>query len=175
MRHIGLLRAVNVGGTGTIRMAQLRSLGEKLGFAAVTTLLQSGNLTFETDEANPTQLERRWEKAVEEHFGVTTAFIIRTAPQWQAMIEANPFAAEAKEDPSHLLLLPAKGAIAEADVEALRGAIRGRESVAAGERCLYAVYPDGIGTSKLTTKAIERHLGTLVTGRNWNTVLKLAE
>ena len=174
MRHIALLRAINVGGNSTIRMAELRSLGERLGFVSVTTLLQSGNLTFEADEADPSKLEQRCEKAVEEHFGVATTFFIRTAPQWQALIEANPFTAEAREDPSHLLVLPAKDAIAETEVEALRGAIRGRESVAAGERCLYAVYPDGIGTSKLTNKVIERHLGTLVTGRNWNTVLKLA-
>jgi uncharacterized protein (DUF1697 family) len=175
MRHIALLRAINVGGNSTIRMAELRALGEHLGFAQVKTLLQSGNLTFEADETDAAALERRWEEAVEQAFGVATAFMIRTAPQWQALIAANPFAAEAHEDPSHLLALPAKDAIAEAAVETLRAAIKGRERIAAGERCLYAVYPDGIGTSKLTTKLIERHLGTLVTGRNWNTVLKLAE
>jgi uncharacterized protein (DUF1697 family) len=36
------------------------------------------------------------------------------------------------------------------------------------------VYPDGIGASRLTTALIERTLGTAGTGRNWNTVLKLA-
>jgi uncharacterized protein (DUF1697 family) len=36
------------------------------------------------------------------------------------------------------------------------------------------VYPDGIGTSKLTIGVIEKHLGTRATGRNWNTVLKMA-
>lgn len=41
-------------------------------------------------------------------------------------------------------------------------------------RHAYIVYPDGIGRSKLTTALIEKHLGTRVTGRNWNTVRKLA-
>ena len=50
MRHIALLRAINVGGNSTIKMAELRALGEHLGFAQVKTLLQSGNLTFEADE-----------------------------------------------------------------------------------------------------------------------------
>jgi uncharacterized protein (DUF1697 family) len=36
------------------------------------------------------------------------------------------------------------------------------------------VYPDGIGTSKLTNAIIERKLGMNGTARNWNTVLKLA-
>jgi uncharacterized protein (DUF1697 family) len=39
---------------------------------------------------------------------------------------------------------------------------------------LYAVYPAGIGKSKLTHALIERTLGLRVTGRNWNTMLKLA-
>ena len=38
MRHIALLRAINVGGNSTIRMAELRALGERLGFVQVKTL-----------------------------------------------------------------------------------------------------------------------------------------
>ncbi|MDT3380736.1 DUF1697 domain-containing protein [Labrys neptuniae] len=173
MRYIALLRAINVGGSSTIKMAELRALGEDFGFSGVTTLLQSGNLTFEAREAALPDLEQRWEQAVFEKFGVSTTFVIRTTPEWQAMIDANPYPREAADDPAHLLALPSKHDIDPSAVASLRVAIRERESVAAGERCLYAHYPDGIGRSKLTTKLIERHLGTLVTGRNWNTVLKL--
>ena len=54
-------------------------------------------------------------------------------------------------------------------------AIVGAEIVRAEGRHLYAVYPDGVGRSRLTTQLIEKHLGTRGTGRNWNTVLKLME
>ncbi|MGJ4854959.1 DUF1697 domain-containing protein [Labrys sp. La1] len=174
MRYIALLRAINVGGNSTIKMAELRALGESLGFIGVTTLLQSGNLTFEAGEAAVPDLEQRWEQAVAESFGVPAAFMIRTMPEWQALIAANPFQIEAEAHPAQLLALPSKGEIAGPALASLRAAIQGRERIAASERCLYAHYPDGIARSKLTTKLIERHLGTLVTGRNWNTVLKLA-
>jgi uncharacterized protein (DUF1697 family) len=59
-------------------------------------------------------------------------------------------------------------------IAALRKAIVGRESIAADERQLYIVYPDGIGRSKLTTSLIEKRLATRGTGRNWNTLVKLA-
>jgi uncharacterized protein (DUF1697 family) len=36
------------------------------------------------------------------------------------------------------------------------------------------VYPAGIGRSKLTNSFVEDRLGTRGTGRNWNTVLRLA-
>ena len=59
------------------------------------------------------------------------------------------------------------------EVEALQAAIQGREAVRAVGRQAYIVYPDGMGTSKLTINVIEKKLGTRATGRNWNTVLKL--
>ena len=61
-----------------------------------------------------------------------------------------------------------------AAVSALQAAIEGPESVRADGRQLYVVYPAGIGRSKLTLKLIEKQLGTRSTGRNWNTVLKIA-
>lgn len=176
MSHaIALLRAVNVSGTGALKMAALRALGEELGFTNVRTLLQSGNVVFEGAEGGGDALESRWEKAVEERFGVKTTFMIRTPAEWRTMIAANPFETEAGMDPAHLVVLAAKGDVGAENVEKLRAAIKGAEKVAPGRRCLYAWYPDGIGESKLTVKLIERHLGVPVTGRNWNTILRLAE
>jgi uncharacterized protein (DUF1697 family) len=57
---------------------------------------------------------------------------------------------------------------------ALRATIRGPETVELDGRQLYAVYPAGQGTSKLTNALIESKLQTRGTARNWNTVLKLA-
>jgi len=45
--------------------------------------------------------------------------------------------------------------------------------VAGAGREIFAVYPDGIGRSRLTMAVIEKHLGVRGTARNWNTVLKL--
>jgi len=39
---------------------------------------------------------------------------------------------------------------------------------------LFAVYPVGIGRSKLTNGLIEQKLDTRATARKWNTVRKLA-
>jgi len=79
-----------------------------------------------------------------------------------------------KADPGHLLMLCLKDEPGRDAVTALQKAIVGREIVRAKGRSLYVVYPDGVGTSRLTAVLIERKLGTRVTGRNWNTVLKLA-
>ena len=174
MTFVGLLRAINVGGKNLVAMADLRALLEKLGFKNVATLLQSGNVIFTAPAQDLARLERRLESAVLKSLGVTTTFIVRSATQWQALVAGNPFAAAAASDPSRLIVMPLRDAPAAAAVAALVAAIPGREQVQVVDRALYAVYPDGIGPSRLTITLIERKLATRGTARNWNTVVKLA-
>jgi uncharacterized protein (DUF1697 family) len=169
-----LLRAVNVAGANKVPMAALRATVEQLGFANVRTLLASGNLLFEAPALPDETLEKKLTAAVKKHLGVTTEFFVRTAREVQALVSANPFPAEAKKDPAHLVVVFLKDAPAPKQVAALQAAIKGRELIKATKRHLYAVYSDGIGRSKLTISLIERHLATTGTARNWNTILKLA-
>ena len=57
----------------------------------------------------------------------------------------------------------------------LADANAGPEEFRLSVRELYICYPNGIGRSKLTNALIEKRLGTVGTGRNWNTVTKLLE
>ena len=170
---IALLRAVNVGGTGKIAMAELKAFCEGFGLRNPRTLLQTGNLVFETDDPADSALEARLESAAREHLGLDTDFFVRSAPDWSARLAANPFPQEAADDPGHLVLIALKGKPKPDDIAALRTAIKGRERIAAVADMLYVVYPDGIGTSKLTLPLIEKKLGLRGTGRNWNTATKL--
>lgn len=173
MKHIALLRAVNLPGHNKIGMADLKALVIGLGFTDAQTLLQSGNIVFSGGTKTTTSLEETLERAAAKQLGLETDFIVRTAKEWQAIIDANPFPREAKDDPSHLLAVILKDEVSAANVTALQKAIVGREVVRAKGRCLYVVFPDGIGRSKLTTAMTEKKLGTRGTARNWNTVLKL--
>jgi uncharacterized protein (DUF1697 family) len=170
--HIALLRAVNVGGR-SLAMADLRVVAEGLGFAGVKTLLQSGNLVFEAKGKKAAALESALEAALNKR-GMDTDFMVRRADELKAVIAANPFPKEAKSDPGHLVVMFLKDAPGAKAVAALQDAVKGREVIRHQGRELYIVYPDGIGRSKLTNKFIEQRLDTRGTGRNWNTVIKLA-
>lgn len=91
------------------------------------------------------------------------------------MIGANPFPEVAREAPSHLLVVLLPETPPASSVNALQAAIRDRERVQARGRTLYAVYPDGIGCSRLTGALMDAKLGMRGTGRNWNTVLRMSE
>ena len=174
IKHIALLRAINVSGQNRVAMADLRTLFADLGFAGTQTILQSGNVLFDGGRRQPAALEKLLERETVARLGVAADFLVRTAAEWQAIVAGNPFAAEAQHDPGHLVVVCLKSAPPAKHVATLQAAIRGRETIRAVGRDLYIVYPDGIGRSKLTTALLESKLGTRGTGRNWNTVLKLA-
>ena len=101
--RIALLRAVNVGGTGRIAMAELKALADDLGLNQARTLLNSGNLVFGSDRADA-DLEQRLEAEARARLGVTTDFMVRGLKAWRAMIAANPFPDEARDEPGRLLV-----------------------------------------------------------------------
>ena len=172
--YVALLRAVNVGGRKPVAMPELRRVLEELGFEGPRTLLQSGNLVFRGQVRSGAGLETLIEAELRKRLGLETDVFVRTAKEWSEIVARNPYRAEAARDPAHLLVLCLKDAPDRERVDALCAAITGPELVEANGRQLYAVYPDGIGDSRLTVALIEKHLGTRATGRNWNTVVKLA-
>jgi uncharacterized protein (DUF1697 family) len=172
--YFALLRAVNVGGQGKVAMADLRTVVEDLGFAEVRTFLQSGNVVFQGDPRPPRALEGRLEAASRDRLGLTTDVIVRTAAEWAAAQARNPFPQEARDDPAHLITVFLRGTPGAGSKERLQAAVRGPERVRVVDSQAYVVYPNGIAGSRLTLPVIEQHLGVHGTGRNWNTVTRLA-
>lgn len=174
MIHIALLRGINVGGNQMVAMSELRALATALGMSNVRTLLQSGNLVFDSSRKTAQQLERLLEVEVAKRFGSTIGVFVRTADEWKTVVARNPFVAEAAADPGRLVVMFFKDPCAVKQVSALEAAVVGPERIRAVGRHLYLVYPDGMGKSKLTNVVIEKTLGMRGTARNWNTVRKLS-
>ena len=170
--QIALLRAINVGGV-KVSMADLKALLVDLGFEDVRTLLNSGNVVFRGKD-NTGELEKLFETEFAKRVARPIEFFVRTAEEWNSIIDRNPMTDEARRDPGHLLVVVLKRAPSDQEVESLRAAIVGPEIVQADGKQAYIYYPAGVGQSKLTAKLIEKHLGGPGTGRNWNTTLKLA-
>jgi uncharacterized protein (DUF1697 family) len=171
--QIALLRAINVGGV-KVSMADLKALFVDLGFEDVRTLLNSGNVVFRGKSETGADLEKLLETEFAKRASQPTEFFVRTAEEWNSIVDRNPMTDAARRDPGHLLVVVLKHAPANREVDALRDAIVGPEVVEADGKQAYIYYPAGVGQSKLTAKLIEKQLGSPGTGRNWNTVLKLA-
>jgi uncharacterized protein (DUF1697 family) len=134
--YIALLRAVNVGGTGKLPMANFRALLLDLGYRNVETYIQSGNAVFDAPGSAAT---------VADGTKVHAAFLSAVPP------------ASAAEGLDRIVTqYPSRR-----DRWHLRG------------DTLYLHMPDGAGHTKFTGKSLDRALGCIATGRNWNTVMKL--
>jgi uncharacterized protein (DUF1697 family) len=172
---ICLLRGVNVGGRGMVSMAELKALLETLGFNRVQTVLQSGNVVFGTPAANLPRLAKTIAQAMEDKLKATPDVILRTPAKMRAVVSANPFAAEAERDPSHLLVQFLDGRADKGGETKLATLAKDGERFQIGEREVYLYYAHGIARSKLGGPAMDKALGTRGTARNWNTILKLLE
>lgn len=160
--YAAFLRAVNVGGTGKLRMADLKRLCEDAGFVGVTTYIQSGNVAF----ASATTAERttaRLEAALAAELGGSARVFVRTRAELEAALEAARCVAA---DRSRLLLYFLDAPLTEGE-RALRGP--GGEELYAAGRDVLVHYPKGLGASKLRLPFASR-----ATGRNLNTVEKMA-
>jgi uncharacterized protein (DUF1697 family) len=155
-------------------MGDLRASLERLDLAAPRTLLQSGNAVFGS-RLSPRALEARLEAEGRARLSLDTPVIVRTEAEWDAIVDGNPFRREATADPSHVLVMCLKSKPQPGVEGVLQAAIKERERFHLHDRQAYLVYPDGIGTSKLTLAAVEKALGVVGTARNWNTVRKIQE
>ena len=174
--NVALLRAINVGGHARVSMPDLRSLLTGLEFEDVRSLLQTGNLVFRNKRnLSGSETEQILENGALKHLGLSTDFMVRSADEIIAVVAGNPFPDEAERDPGHLVVLFLKNTVEEKAVLELQARIKGPEALRVQDRELYVVYPEGIARSRLTNSLIESKLRIRVTGRNWNTVLKLRD
>jgi uncharacterized protein (DUF1697 family) len=174
--YIALLRAVNVGGTGKLPMADFRKLLSQLGFRNVETYIQSGNAVFDAP-GSPASVTKSVSTALATFMGKPVPVLVRGRDDLSGVIAANPFAAEAEADGArvHVVFLsarPAKPASAGLDRIVAQYPARRDRYYLAGDT-LYLHLPDGAADSKFTAVALDRILGVTATARNWNTVLKL--
>ncbi len=173
MTHrIILFRGMNTGGVRA-PVGEQRAMAEGMGLKNPRTLAASGNLVVESGKAADA-LERDIEIAMEKTFGLKVAAMVRTPDQWAKLVAANPFPKEAAAHPAKVVAMVMKDGIRDGGLEAVQALARNGERVEAVGGVLYFWFPDGQGQSEIFKKATPRMLG-MGTGRNWNTVLKLAE
>ena len=172
MTHrIILFRGMNTGGVRA-PVAELRAMAADMGLKNPRTLAASGNFIVESGKA-AAALEHDIEAAMERCFGLKVAAMVRTPDQWAKLIAANPFAKEAEAHPAKVVAMVMKDGLKDGGLDAVQALARDGERVEAVGGDLFFWFPNGQGGSEIFKKATPRLLG-LGTGRNWNTVLKLA-
>ncbi len=176
VRHIALLRGINVGGHKKIKMAELRVMLTDLGFSNVATVLATGNIGFDADEMNASDLQTIIHDGILDTFGHDVDVLMRTQANIQALVATEPFASVAVTENTRLnvsflgneaqntVTLPYDSPAPDFDIL----------HVSATEVCSVWTL-NGKVRSTDYMKILEQEFGKNITTRNWNTVLKIAD
>jgi uncharacterized protein (DUF1697 family) len=175
MKYLALLRGVNVGGKGLIRMSELKDCLEKAGFADVRTYIQSGNVLFAAPKTETGRLARKMEAAIEKTFAMKIGVVVFAEKEWQEIVRRAPKSWGENKDWKHNLLALLPGANA-ADVMKAVGALKPEvEAITTGRGVLYqSLSIDSFGRTN-SGKLVGHPIYRRITVRNINTARKLAE
>jgi uncharacterized protein (DUF1697 family) len=174
LKHVALLRGINVGGKNLLPMKDLAAMFVAAECADVVTYIQSGNVVFRAEGKVVAGLGAEIANQIETRFGLRVPVVLRTAAEINAVIRGNPFLkAGVSEETLHVCFLadqPGKDLVAGLDAGRSAPdvfAVVGRE--------IYMQLVNGVSGTKLTNAYFDSKLKTVSTIRNWRTVLKLAE
>jgi len=178
--HVALLRGINVGGV-KLAMADLRAVLSSLGYADVSTYIQSGNALFSTDRADTAALAAEIEAALDQQLGMRPRVLVLTRDELAQVIRDNPYPDEPNPKMVHAVFLGQEpgpqqvAAVAETEQKAAEKG--GGDTAQYVGRVLFLHTPDGFGRSELAVQ-LARRAGPMSakgagTARNWATVTKL--
>lgn len=172
--YVSMLRAVNVGGHGKLKMDELAAAYRALGLADARTLLQSGNVVFSSRLNDRSALAIRIKQELERRFDLQIEILIRTLDEVRKIVERGPVLSP-RADKSKLLVMFLSGVPDARGAATILKEHKGSEMIEIRGPEIYLYYPDGVGRSKLSGAFLENRLNVAGTARNWNTLVKLVE
>ncbi len=173
MKCISMLRGINVSGQKRIKMKDLKTLYESIGFSNVITYIQSGNVIFECHDTEFIESKNQIEKAIRQTLNFPVTVMIRTLNEFQNIIQNNPFLRDGNEDIKKLHVTFLSDAPLESSLNDIETVIDKSDEFVIDGREIYILCNKGYGRTKLTNSFFERKLNVSATTRNWKTVYEL--
>jgi len=171
-KYVAFLRGINVGGHHKVPMADLRSELEKLNLKNIVTLLNSGNIIFESNDNN---LENNISGHLEKSFGFPIPTVIRKSANINELLNKNPFK-DVKitkdirlyvsflwKDHGTELILP------------WRSPDNSFEIVEKMDETIFSILDLSVSKTPKAMEALEKFYGKDMTTRNWNTIERIGE
>ena len=173
-KYAVFLRGVNVGGVN-LKMADVVTALTDAGFAAVRTILASGNVLLESPAKIPT-VRKKAETALRERFGYDAWVLAYDVDTVRALVDAYPFEPEVDGYQSYITFVaaPDGGTAVLDDLAALAEKAGSDEKISRGDGVIYWQVPKGSTLDSTIGKTMgkPRYKSTTTT-RNLRTLGKL--
>ena len=90
MKHVALLRGINVGGKNILPMKDLAAMFVAAGCRDVTTYIQSGNVVFSAAAGTLKKMPATIAAKIADDFGYRVPVIVRSHEELSIVIRRNP-------------------------------------------------------------------------------------
>jgi uncharacterized protein (DUF1697 family) len=171
----GFLRGINVGGHHKVPMPVLREKLKEMGCKNVKTLLNSGNIIFDTEQENIGSLEQALEDFLSRSFGFTIPVILKIRNELSELADENPFQSISVHKDIRLYVSFLKD---EPIVNLSEPYVSEDESytiLSVRNKVILSVLNLSVTNTPKGMDTLEKLFGKNITTRNWNTVLKVID
>ena len=175
MRYIALLRGINVGGKNKVPMADLRTCFEAVGFKNVRTYINSGNVIFDSQETDLTNLVRTCEQSIATRFGFAVRVSVISNEQLSRALTHAPNWWDKDLGTKHNAIFVIAPATAKDIIKAVGEVKPEYEQVASHENVIFWSAPIRTFGRSRWAKIVGTAAYQDVTIRNANTTKKLLE
>lgn len=172
-KYIVFLRGINVGGHHKVPMAQLKELFALLGYVNLTTILNSGNIIFESQNKTESKLEKEMEIALHKKFGFSIPVLLLNASDFSEIIQLNPFKDEVVTKSTRLYVSFLKNVPTQkmelpwiSDDQSFR-------IIQVTKNAVFSVLNLEVTATPKGMESLEKFFGKDITTRNWNTLDKM--
>jgi uncharacterized protein (DUF1697 family) len=171
--YSAFLRGVNISGR-VVKMDQLRGHFEKLGFSDVETVIASGNVIFSSPSKNTAALEQKIHLGLHKALGYPVAIYVRTGAEITALAGYRPHSAAQHKAAKVFLVGFIAEPLSKAATKTLLSFSSETDVLHTRGREIFWLAQLGQSASPIFRVPLEKHLGTLITWRNMNTVERIA-
>jgi uncharacterized protein (DUF1697 family) len=173
MKFVVFFRGINVGGHKKAPMADLKAMFSKMGFENVKTLLNSGNVVFETDKIEEGDLIKKIDENFQKSFGFESKIMVRTMEQIQKLVDLKPFE-EIDVDKDTRLYVSFLPEETDSSLKLPYTSPNGDFKILQKtNREVFSVLNLKNTRSVDAMAFLEKEYGKDITTRNWNTVMKI--
>lgn len=175
MKYLALLRGVNVGGKNILPMKELVTVLRGRGYTEPKTYIQSGNVVFSHASQSPSELATELAGIIVENWKIKTNVAVVPGNEWITAINVAPEWWGHGDGSKHNLFT----LLSDTNVDKLQAAFEAsdpeRERFANHGPFFFQSLRSDTPGEFTTSKAFNKATLDLVTVRNRNTSLKLAE
>lgn len=168
--YYAFLRGINVSGKNQIKMTELVTAFEALGYTQVNYYLNTGNICFNTETRSCAELENAIEAKIKEVFHLDIPVIVKTKAAVEALVAEYPFATE---DLKNRYVTLFKGTVDTSLATAVEAVKLDTDSYLLSTTAVHLLIPMGYGKTKLTNTYLEKKSGMVATTRNMSTLEKI--